>query len=229
MIFPPRPPQGRGLGRRALLSLPDLALGGLFLSAWLNVAGVAESRGIDLMLVVEIEGWTLVVTLLTGAFAYSLSTGESRSERIKDIAWILALCAIPPVYFAWRWHLLWPVGVFAWLLWNRLRGVAARVPSRELFLYAAAAWLSMWLSIPQLGAAGVPFRIADYPGWCHAPEFVVPNSLREDGSVVTWCAEPHRALAAGTFYFFVTGLLTLWRGPYRLSLLWGWVRRDPEE
>ena len=212
-----------------LLSLSDLALGALFLAAWLNLAGVAASRGVDLMLVVEIEGWTLLVTLLTGAFAYSLSTEKSQSERVKDLAWILILCAIPPVYFAWRWHLLWPVGVFAWLLWNRLRGVAARVPSRELFLYATAAWLSMWLAVPQLGASGVPFRIAEYPGWCHAPEFVVPSDLREGGSVATWCAEPHRALAAGTFYFLVTGLITLWRGPYRLSLLWGWVRRDPEE
>lgn len=219
-----------------LLSLPDLALGALFLAAWLNLAGVAASRGVDSMLVVEIEGWTLIVTLFTGAFAYALSTNEARSERVKGILWLVVLCAIPPVYFAVRWHLLWPIGVFAWLLWNRLRSVATpgdvkkvRIPSRELILYATVAWLSMWLPVPPLGAAGVPLRIADYPGWCHAPEFVVPSDLREAGSVVTWCAEPHRALAAGTFYFLVTGLITLWRGPYRLSLMWGWVRRGPED
>ena len=55
------------------------------------------------------------------------------------------------------------------------------------------------------------------------PEFLTAPTM------VTWCAEPHRALAAGAVYYVLTGLLTLLRGPYRLSLMWGWVRRDAEE
>ena len=103
-----------------------------------------------------------------------------------------------------------------------------RMPLRELLLYGGAAAASMVLAVPMLGAAAATFHLTDYPGWCHAPEFVIPDDILRGQHVVTWCAEPHRALAAGAIYFAATGVVTLLRGPYRLSLLFGWVRRDPD-
>lgn len=217
--------------------LPDLVLGGVFGAAWLNLFGFGSRSGVNLMLLVEIEGWILLVTFLTVGFAYGLASDEAWKEKAKDIAGLTVLCAIPPLYFALRWHLWWPVVAYGALLWNRLRLARAgregarhlRAPLREIVLYGAAAAASVWLAIPALGAAATHFRIADYPGWCHAPEWLLPRELMRSERVVTWCAEPHRALAAGSLYYALTGLLPLLRGPYRLSLLWGWVRREPED
>lgn len=228
---------GRAFGFRAAHSVPDLALGTLFLGAWLDVFDLGTRYGVSLMLLIEIEGWILLVTFMTGALAHSLATDETWQEKAKSFFALVFFCTIPPVFFALRWHLWWPVVAYAVLLWNRLRqahaGAAAtrqiRVPLRELVLYAGAAAASMWLSIPALGAAAARFRIDDYPGWCHAPEILLPEDLRTGAHFVTWCSEPHRALTAGALYYVLIGLVTLLRGPYRLSLLWGWVRRDPAE
>jgi len=236
-ILPPRPPEGWRFGARLAHSIPDLALGTLFGAAWLDLLGLGGRYGVDLMLLVEIEGWTLLVTFLTVGFAFGLATDEEWKEKAKDVVGLVVLCAIPPAYFAVRWHVWWPVAAYGALLWNRLRVARAgregarrlRAPLRELILYGAAAAASVWLWIPVIGAADVYFRITEYPGWCHAPEWLLPDELFEDKRVVSWCLEPHRALAAGGLYYVVTGLLTLLRSPYRLSLLWGWVRREPEE
>ena len=217
--------------------LPDLALGTLFAAAWLDLLGLGARYGVSLMLLIEIEGWTLLVTILTIGAAYGFATEEQWKEKAKSMAVLVLLCAAPPAYFALRWHLWWPVVAYGALLWNRVRGARAgrdgvrrfRAPLRELALYGAAAAASVWLSIPELGAADVHFRIANYPGWCHAPELLLPDELFEDKRVVSWCLEPHRALAAGSLYYAVTGLLTMLRGPYKLSLLWGWARREPED
>jgi hypothetical protein len=237
LILPPSPPEGRGLARRFLLSVPDLAFGTLFLAAWLDVARLGNRYGVDLMLLIEIEWWSLGVSLLTAAMTYSLVTDEQWSEKAKSLFALVFLCAAPAVFFAIRWHIWWPVGAYAVLLWNRLRVARAgasgvrrmRAPLREIVLYAVAALGSMWLSLPVLGAGEIQFRIADYPGWCRGPEALLPDELLAAPGVVTWCVEPHRALAAGAVYYVLTGLLTLLRGPYRLSLMWGWVRRDPEQ
>jgi len=237
LILPPRPPGGRGFGPRVLHSFPDLALAALFVAAWLDLGGLSERYGVGLLLLIEIEGWILIVSLLTVGLAYGLATDEEWKERAKSLIGLLALCAIPPVYFALRWHVWWPIGAYAGLLWNRLRLARAgadgarrmRAPLRELLYYGGAAALSMWLTLPPLGTAEVHFRIADYPGWCHAPQAVIPDDLLSDVRVVTWCAAPYRALAAGAAYYALTGVATLLRGPYRLSLMWGWVRRDPDQ
>lgn len=236
-LLPPRPPGGRGFGTRVVRGLPDLALGALFLAAWLNLFELGSRRGVSLMLLIEIEGYALIVSLIASALAYSLATDEQWQEKAKSFFGLVFFCALPPIFFALRWHLWWPVFAFGALLWNRLRVAYAgadearrlRVPVRELVLYAGAAAASMWLTIPALGSVAAEFRIADYPGWCRAPEVLLPRELREGTRVVTWCTAPHRALAAGSIYFLLTGLLTLMRGPYRLSLLWGWTRRDPDE
>ena len=209
----------------------------MFAAAWLDLFGLGGRYGVSLMLLVEIEGWTLLVTFLTAGAAYGFATEEEWKEKAKSMALLVLLCAIPPAYVALRWHLWWPVVAYGALLLNRVRGARAgrdgarriRAPLRELVFYGVAAAASVWLSIPALGAADVHFRIADYPGWCHAPEWLLPDELFENKRVVSWCAEPHRALAAGSLYYALTGLMILLRSPYRLSLLWGWVRRDPEE
>ncbi len=236
-ILPPRPPEGRGLGARLARSLPDLGLGSLFLAAWLNLVGLGARFGIDLMLLIEIEGSILLVTLFSAAFADALAKDEAWMEKLKSLVVLLLICVVPPILMALYWHVWWPIGAYGGLLWNRLRAVALgpestrrlRAPLRELIVYGTAAFASMWLTVPELGSAAAHFRIADFPGWCHVPELVVPEDLREGESVVTWCSEPHRALAAGTFYYFLTALWTLWRGPYRLSFWWGWTRRAPED
>jgi hypothetical protein len=233
----PRPPEGRGFGARLAHGLPDLALGGLFGAAWLDLFGLGSRYGVDLMLLVEIEGWILIVTILSVGAAYGFATEPEWKDKAKSMAVLVLLCAVPPAYFALRWHLWWPVAAYGVLLWNRVRLARAgregtrhlRAPLREIVLYGAAAAASMWLSIPALGASDVHFRIADYPGWCHAPQVLLPDELLRDPRVVSWCAEPHRALAAGSLYYAAIGLLTLWRGPYKLSLLWGWVRREPDD
>lgn len=220
-----------------MLSLPDLALGTLFLAAWLDVAGLGNRYGVDLMLLIEIEWWSLAVSLLTAAMTYSLVTDEQWSEKTKSLFALILFCAAPAVFFAVRWHIWWPVGAYAALLWNRLRVARAgasgvrrmRAPLRELVLYAVAALASMVLALPALGAQEIQFRIVDYPGWCRAPEALLPQGFFADAHVVSWCAAPYRALAAGVAYYGLSGLVTLLRGPYRLSLLWGWVRRDGAE
>lgn len=236
-ILPPRPLGGRGFGKRLTQSVPDLALGVLFCGAWLDLLGLGARFGVDLMLLVEIEGWILIVSLFTVGLTYGLATDEAWEEKAKSLAGLLVVCSIPPAYFAFRWHVWWPIGAYAGLLWNRLGLARAgasgvrrmRAPLRELVFYMGAAALSMWLALPALGTANVEFRIADYPGWCHAPEILIPEDLLSDARVVPWCAAPYRALAAGAVYYLLTGLATLWRGPYRLSFMWGWVRRDPDE
>lgn len=236
-ILPPRPPEGRGFGARLAHGLPDLALGGLFGAAWLDVFGLGSRYGVDLMLLVEIEGWILIVTILTVGAAYGFATETEWKDKAKSMAVLVLLCAVPPVYFAFRWNLWWPVAAYGALLWNRVRLARAgregarhlRAPLREIVLYGAATAASVWLSIPALGASDIHFRIADYPGWCHAPQVLLPDEVLRDPRTVSWCVEPHRALAAGSLYYAAIGLLTLWRGPYKLSLLWGWVRREPED
>jgi hypothetical protein len=221
------------LSARLVRSLPDLGLGLLFAAAWLNLFNLGARHGVSLMLLVEIEGWIIIVTFISAAFAYALTKDREWTERLKDVVYLLICCAIPPIYFAVSWHVWWPIPTYALLLWNRFRVAhmgkerarQLRFPVREMVTYAAAGLASIWLAIPVLGAAAAEFRIADYPGWCHAPEILIPDDVRNLRKVVTWCDEPHRALAAGVFYYWVTGLLTLLRGPYRLTLF-GWVRRD---
>jgi hypothetical protein len=224
---------GYRLSARLIRSLPDLGLGLLFAAAWLNLFNLGARHGVSLMLLVEIEGWIIIVTFMSAAFAYALTKDTEWTERAKDVIGLVFFCAIPPIYFAVRWHVWWPIPTYALLLWNRFRlarmGEAGartlRIPLREMVTYAAAGLASLWLAIPVLGAASAEFRIADYPGWCHAPELLIPDDVRNLRKVVTWCDEPHRALAAGVMYYWVTGLLTLARGPYRLTMF-GWVRRD---
>lgn len=236
-ILPPRPPEGRGFGPRLAHALPDLGLGCLFGAAWLDLFGLGGRYGIDLMLLVEIEGWILIVTILSVGAAYGFATETEWKDKAKSMAVLVLLCAVPPVYFAIRWNLWWPVAAYGALLWNRVRLARAgregarhlRAPLREIVLYGAATAASVWLSIPALGAADIHFRIADYPGWCHAPQVLLPDEVLRDPRTVSWCVEPHRALAAGSLYYAAIGLLTLWRGPYKLSLLWGWVRRERED
>ena len=221
------------LSARVLRSLPDLGLGLLFGAAWLNLFNLGARYGVSLMLLVEIEGWIIIVTFMSAAFAYALTKDTEWTERAKDVIGLVFFCALPPIYFAVRWHVWWPIPTYALLLWNRLRlarmGAAGaqklRIPVREMVTYAAAGLASIWLAIPMLGAGSAEFRIADYPGWCHAPEILIPDDVRNLRKVVTWCDEPHRALAAGVMYFWITGLLTLLRGPYRLTMF-GWLRRD---
>lgn len=218
---------------RAIRSLPDLFLGLLFGAAWLNFFNLGARHGVSLMLLVEIEGWIIIVTFMSAAFAYALTKDTEWTERAKDVIGLVFFCALPPIYFAVRWHVWWPIPTYALLLWNRFRltrmgeegARKLRIPVREMVTYAAAGLASIWLAIPVLGAASAEFRIADYPGWCHAPELLIPDDVRNLRKVVTWCDEPHRALAAGVIYYWVTGLLTLLRGPYRLTMF-GWVRRD---
>src|SRR5262245_13937243 len=221
------------LSARILRSLPDLGLGLLFAAAWLNLFNLGARHGVSLMLLVEIEGWIIIVTFLSAAMASALIKDKGWIERAKDVAYLIVICAAPPIYFAVRWHVWWPIPTYALLLWNRFRlarmGAEGdrqlRMPLREFLTYGAAGLASLWLAIPVLGASAAAFRIADYPGWCHAPEMLIPDDIRNLRRVVTWCDEPHRALVAGMVYYWVTALITLLRGPNRLTLF-GWVRRD---
>jgi hypothetical protein len=221
------------LSARLIRSLPDLFLGLLFAAAWLDLFNLGARQGVNLMLLVEIEGWIIIVTFTSAALASALVKDKEWTERAKDVVSLVLFCALPPMYFAVRWHVWWPIPTYALLLWNRFRlarmgqegARKLRIPVQEMVTYAAAGLASLWLAIPVLGAAAAEFRIADYPGWCHAPELLIPDDVRNLRKVVTWCDEPHRALAAGVIYYWVTGFLTLLRGPYRLTLF-GWVRRD---
>jgi len=212
------------LSARLLRSLPDIGLGLLFAAAWLNLFSLGARYGVGLMLLVEIEGWIIIVTFVSAAFAYALTKDKEWTERAKDVIGIVTFCAIPPVFFAVRWHVWWPIPTCALLLWNRFRlarmgkegARRLRIPVREMVTYAAAGLASLWLSIPVLGATATEFRIADYPGWCHGPELLIPDDIRNLRKVVTWCDEPHRALAAGVIYYWVTGLVTLLRRSRRL-------------
>src|ERR1041384_4185835 len=224
---------GYRLSARLIRSLPDVGLGLLCAAAWLNLFNLGARHGVGLMLLVEIEGWIIIVTFVSAAFAYALTKDTEWTERAKDVIGIVLFCAIPPIFFAQRWHVWWPIPTYALLLWNRFRlarmgkegARKLRIPVREMVTYAAAGLVSIWLAIPVLGAAAAEFRIADYPGWCHAPEILIPDDVRNLRKAVTWCDGPHRALAAGMIYYWVTAFLTLRRGPYRLTLF-GWVRRE---
>ncbi len=226
-------PVSSQLSARAIRSLPDLLLGLLFGAAWLNLFNLGARDGVGLMLLVEIEGWIIVVTFMSAALAYGLAKDTEWTERAKDVVGLGLFCALPPIFFALRWHVWWPIPTYALLLWNRVRlarmgeegARRLRIPLREMVTYAAAGLVSVWLVIPVLGAAATEFRIAEYPGWCHAPELLIPDDVLKARKVVTWCEEPHRALAAGVVYYWITGVLTLLRGPYRLTMF-GWVRRD---
>lgn len=235
-ILPPSPPEGSGIGARLVCSAPDLGLGALFFAAWINLFGLGERFGIDLMLLIEIEGAILLVTVFSAVMADAV-VKDKGFEKLKSLMVLLSLCIVPPILMVVYWRVWWPVGAYGGLLWNRLRAVRAgpestkqlRAPLRELIVYGLAAFASIRLAIPALSSAASHFSIVDYPGWCHAPELVIPEDFREGEGVVTWCTEPHRALASGTFYYLVTGLWTLWRGPYRLSFWWGWIKRTPED
>ena len=224
------------LSARVFRSVPDLGLGLLCAAAWLNLFNLGARHGVGLMLLVEIEGWIIVVTFVSAALAYALTKDTEWGERVKDVIGIVTFCAIPPIYFAVSWHVWWPIPTYALLLWNRFRlarmgaeeARKLRLPVREMVTYAVAGLASLWLVIPVLGASAAEFRIADYPGWCHAPEILIPDDIRNLRKVVTWCEEPHRALAAGVFYYWATALVTLLRGPYKLAMF-GWVRRSEEE
>jgi hypothetical protein len=108
-ILPPRPPEGRGIGGRLIRSLPDLGLGALFAAARRDLFGLGARHGVRLMLLVEIEGWILVVTLLSGALAYAVTTEQEWQERAKSLVGLVLVRVLPPVYFAFRWQVWRPI------------------------------------------------------------------------------------------------------------------------
>src|SRR5260221_13311120 len=107
------------LSARLIRSLPDLGLGLLFAATWLNLFNRGGRRGVALMLLVEIEGWIIIVTLIPAALASPLTKKRGWPERAKDVFYLVVFCALPPIYFAVRWHVWWPIPTYALLLWNR--------------------------------------------------------------------------------------------------------------
>lgn len=167
-------------------SLPDAALAGIFLAAWIAPERMGEG----------ILGWCLLVMLLefiivhSSAFLGSLILGGGpRDARIRAGLGLGALYTLFVAGFALAFRTWWPLLSFWALTGKRLLNLfAGVVPSGEekmlmqrtwaasVLFYLLGVFATLFLPVPRLGITREVVRAADLPSsgeWVSHPEKVV--------------------------------------------------------
>lgn len=163
--------------------LPDLALGFVYLVAWVVPAMVGSGTAGWLVLGVELEAVALLgAFLIAMGLVAALDPVAKLKNRLAGAALIVVPVAFAGIQVV-RHAFWWPAIALAGLIANRVAGLVIR-PLGGL----------------RRGARPLP---PEHARWCAFPgQFVSDFFEREPAG--DWCAEPHRALAGGALYFLVS-------------------------
>jgi len=183
-------------------ALPDLALGGTFLLAWVAPVPLASGVLAHLTLVMILE----FIIVHSSAFAGGVMFGTA-SPRAKAAA-LLALGGFYTIFvggFSLAFHTLWPLASFWLLTLNRMLGVLlGQAPAGDerafvqcswvasVLFYMAGAFLTLLLPLPRLGLTGA---------------VLAHQNLMGSGM---WVDQPHRLAAFGFLYFTAVGISELY-------------------
>jgi len=179
--------------------MPDAVTSAWCLMVWINplAMGTDAVKGVVLMMLME-----FILLNATGFFtAIPFMIDLSRNTRI---AMLLGLCLIYLLLiaaFALPFHALWPFFAFGWLAFGKLVWVLRnrRVNDNDQ-MWLMGAWA--FSVAAYLGAVGAGLTM-------HLPELgIVPAimpSLHMPGGG-EWMDTPHKAVAAGVFYFAALAL-----------------------
>jgi len=180
-------------------ALPDLAIGAVFLIAWVAPGTFARNIVPTLMLTMLLE----FIIIHSSSFLGSVALGTGRLKRSARM--VLFLCLFYTVFvaaFAAAFKTWWPLVSFWVLTGNRLLGlVLGQAPGGEARIFMQRSWaigvlfyllfvfVTTLLPIPALGVTG-EFRRG------------IPGSG-------LWVSEPWRVVAFGFMYFTAVGVSEL--------------------
>ncbi len=197
----PRPGSTPSLGPLLGAGLPDLALGGAFLLAWLRPAFFPEDAVGYFVLLMLLEFIVIHSAAVMGSCA--LGDGPVR-KRVLAMLGLAAFYSLFVMGFAAGFKSWWPVTSFVILIANRISGMlldpnpdgARRDYIKQswavsVMAYLAFCFATILLPVPRLGLTHETLARAPLPG----------------GGL--WIDEPWRALAFGFLYFTAVGLSEL--------------------
>lgn len=180
-------------------ALPDVALGAVYLTAWVAPGTFGSDVIPGLVLLMLLEFIIVHSSVFLGSAVIST---EPPARKARGILGIGASYTLFVAGFAIGFRTWWPVISFWGLTINRLLSVLlGQAPSGEEKLFLRRSWavtamaylcfagLTTVLPLPRLGVTGA-FR----------------DGLPGSG---LWISEPHRALAFGFLYFTAVGISEL--------------------
>jgi len=201
-----------------LAFIPDLAIGLVYLAGWVVPGLVGVGAAGWLVLGIELE-----VLALFGAFlvAMALVLVLDPTARLRDRAMgvaIVVILVLLATFQVTRHQFWWPAIALAVLLGNRLVGLVTGGLATEdtrmrlvvdalmgLLLYVVATAPTFFFPVPALGGDLGPLP-PEHARWCAVPGDFVADFF-EEPVTGDWCAEPHRAMAAGALYFLGSALI----------------------
>jgi hypothetical protein len=197
----PAPPLGIPLPALAA-AIPDLAIGFVFLFAWI------APRTLQLSLVSGLVGVMVMEFIIMHSSAFmGLTMFKSGHRRARALS-LLGLGAFYSLFvggFALAFHTVWPLVSFWGLTLNRLLSVLlGQAPSGQEQLFIRKGWAASALFY--LGFAGLTI-VPPVPRLGLTPDVV--QALHLPGSGL-WISEPWRVLAFGFLYFTATGISELY-------------------
>ena len=180
-------------------ALPDLALGAVFLIAWVAPQTFSTNVVPYLMMVMLLE----FIIVHSSAFMGNVALGNgSRAKKAKAVAGLGLFYTMFVVGFALGFKTWWPIWSFWGLTLNRLMGVLlGGRPTREqkqqlqrswavsVLCYLGFTFLTVFAPVPELGVTGI-----------------YDDGLPGSG---LWVSEPQRVVAFGFLYFTTVGISEL--------------------
>jgi hypothetical protein len=209
-----------------LAFIPDLALGLVYLAAWVLPGLVSAGAAGWLVLGIELEALALFGAYLIAMALIAIFDRTAKIlHRVIGVGIILGLVGFA-AFQVWRYQFWWPAVGLAVLLGNRLLGFFAGGTRNDdarmwmlmdaifgLGLYMVAVGPTFYFPVPAFGADLGPLP-PEHARWCAVPADFVADFF--DKPVTgDWCAEPHRALAGGALYFLASALRDSWRARLR--------------
>jgi hypothetical protein len=181
---------------------PDIALGLVYLGAWIKPAALAPGFFATLTLIMLLE----FIIIHSAAFMGSILLGTA--ERRAKLTAMLGLGGFYTLFvggFSIAFHTAWPLVSFWALMANRLSGVLLKqAPEGEERLFVQRSWAVSTLFY-LLGA--FVSVVPPLPHLGLTPD-VVP-ALHVPGSGL-WISQPHRLAAFGFLYFTAVGISELY-------------------
>jgi hypothetical protein len=181
-------------------ALPDFALAAVFLTAWRSPELLPEA----------FIGWCVLIILLeffivhsAGFTGFVLTGGWRPRRKLIAMAGLGAFYTLLVGGFALAAKSWWVLASFWGLMINRmLSGLFARGGDDERMVVMASWAASVFFYVLAVAVTA----IAPVPPLGITPEVVAAQGFEMGG---LWAEEPHRAVAAGFFYFLAVGLVEL--------------------
>ncbi len=188
--------------KNGISASPDFLMALAFLVTWIEPTALGNDMLKYFMLIMLLE---FITIHSAGFLGVAIITGKTTFQKIIRIIGLGILYSIFIGAFSMQAGDLWPLGAFWLLLLNRIMAVLFSTPSESsfqivvmvnwawsVFCYLISIMFSIILPLPWLGWNS---EIAKHmgPGW--------------EG---LWFDQPHTLLAAGFFYFMLTGFFEMY-------------------